>query len=102
MANIYRLDIRYVPEAGVSAMKRLDLLTGQIIEGGYSVSDVAVFDDGMRISLNVGCEKPGRHELALLALVSNTGIVGRFSCRDLDKLEQSELDAARESETALA
>lgn len=103
MAATYRLDIRYIPQHGMSALKRVELLSTTLAGGGFSVSDVSVFDDGMRISALVSTESRGRNELRLLALVSSTGTIGRFSCRDVEKVSAAaEAEEERKGSPALA
>ncbi len=101
MAHTHRLDIRYVPENGVSALKRVEKLTSELTDGGFTVSDVSVFDDGMRVSLIATSKTGGRNELKLLAMVSNTGVIGRFSCRDLEQVEETADSKSAETEAAL-
>lgn len=98
MAKTYRLDIRYIPETGINALRRVERLTDSLESDGYSVTDLSAFDDGMRVSLFASTEAEGRAELKLLALVSATGSIGRFSCREAD---QDAVEAASAEETAL-
>ena len=103
MSKMYRVDVRYVAnDDGVGALERVCLLKEQFGDRGYVVTDAAIFDDGMRISLNVGSVSGRIPQLALLGIVSKTGSIGRFSCRDLDALEQSERLTAGSPEEALA
>lgn len=85
MAATYRLDIRYIPEPGVNALRRAERLVDSLSTDGFSVSDMSAYDDGMRVSLLIETEGKGRVELKLLALVSGTGSIGRFSCREADE-----------------
>jgi len=100
MATTYRLDIRYIPEPGVNALKRVERLSESLSGEGFDVSDVSVFDDGMRVSVLLTSGSGGRNELKLLALVSETGAIGRFSCRDADEVDAAE--ETKKSEPALA
>lgn len=98
MAATYRLDIRYIPEPGINALRRIERLSESLSNDGFTVSDVSAFDDGMRVSVLVSTENTGRSELKLLALVSETGSIGRFSCREAD--EAAAVMGSEEAETA--
>ena len=82
MASTYRLDIRYLPVAGINALKRIERLSQRLVEDGFGVSDISVYDDGMRVSLLVEPRSDGSIELQLLSAASETGSIGRFSCRE--------------------
>lgn len=81
MEQTYRLDVRYVPEQGVRVLDRYQSLITNLADAGFEVIDGAVIDDGMRVSLVITSSSRGRPELKLLAMVSDTGTIGRFSCR---------------------
>lgn len=101
MAKTYRLDIRFIPEPGVNALRRIERLIATMSADGFNVSDMAVFDDAMRVSMCVDTENGGRAELKLLALVSATGSIGRFSCRDAAEVEAEADNVPEQAETAL-
>ncbi len=96
MANTYMLDLRYQPENEGSAIDRLNHLVELLSENGYEVSNSSLFDDGARVSLLISSDQAGRHELKLLKLASDTGSIGRFSCRKAEPQEPHEsADAIR-------
>ena len=99
MDNTYRMDVRYVPEANVRVLDRLQLLIDASIEAGFEVSSSTVFDDGMRISLLVSGAISGHPELALLAAAASTGTIGRFSCRQVEKAASDERSDTSQVET---
>lgn len=90
MDATYRLDIRYIPESGVNALRRAERLVETLSTDGFSVSDMSAYDDGMRVSVLIESEGTGRVELKLLTLVSGTGSIGRFSCREVNETSAAE------------
>ncbi len=100
MSKTYRLDIRYIPESGVNALRRVQRLTESISAEDFDVTDIAVQDDGARVSLLVSTDGPVHSELILLNLVSKTGSIGRFSCRETERSERESLAASAEAALA--
>ncbi len=102
MAKTFRLDIRYIPEAGINSLRRVDRLTETMTNDGFCVSDIAVFDDGIRVAMAVETAEEGRAELKLLTLVSATGSIGRFSCREIEDAAPCSSARTGKTEAALA